>query len=131
MRATSLIWSRTRRGSNTSPWFFTSTQRFLHAALSTTMNTSTSQPPPLAERSDVHKSCKSLEVVVNLLNDYCEAAGAVVQLQKKLAKAIRDIAHLKSTPDIAGALFPVIWLSIFSTYEYMSRQHFRCMRTNT
>jgi hypothetical protein len=58
--------------------------------------------PPLVERTDIHKSCKSLEAVVNLLNDYCEAAGAVVQLQKKLAKSVRDVANLKITPEYAG-----------------------------
>jgi hypothetical protein len=36
------------------------------------------------------------------LNDYCEAAGAVVALQKKLAKALRETAALKVTGDIAG-----------------------------
>lgn len=56
----------------------------------------------VSERADVHKSCKSLEVVVNLLNDYCEAAGAVVLLQKKLTKAVRETANLKSTPEAAG-----------------------------
>jgi hypothetical protein len=60
----------------------------------------------LAERTDIHKSCKALEVVVNLLNDYCEAAGAVVQLQKKLAKAVRDAASLKTTSEIAGTPSP-------------------------
>lgn len=58
--------------------------------------------PVLSERTDIHKSCKALEVVVNLCNDYCEAAAAVVQLQKKLAKALRDAAALKCTNEIAG-----------------------------
>lgn len=56
----------------------------------------------LAERADVHKSCKSLETLLNILNDYCEAAGAVVTLQKKLAKALRETAGLKVTGEIAG-----------------------------
>lgn len=60
--------------------------------------------PILSERTDVHKSCKSLEAVVNLCNDYCEAAAAVVQLQKKLAKALREAAALKCTTEIAGEL---------------------------
>jgi hypothetical protein len=64
--------------------------------------TSIATQPTLAERGDIHKSCKSLEVVVNLLNDYCEAAGAVVQLQKKLAKAVRDASSSKITPEHAG-----------------------------
>ena len=53
-------------------------------------------------REDVHKSCKSLETVVNLLNGYCEAANARVVLQKKLAKAIRDAASMKATPTVAS-----------------------------
>lgn len=58
--------------------------------------------PPLAERTDIHKSCKSLETLLNILNDYCEAAGAVVTLQKKLAKALRDAAGVKVTGTIPG-----------------------------
>jgi hypothetical protein len=53
-------------------------------------------------REDVHKSCKSLETVVNLLNGYCEAASAVVLLQKKLVKAIRDAASIKASPFVAS-----------------------------
>ncbi|KAJ7494795.1 hypothetical protein B0H11DRAFT_1802323 [Mycena galericulata] len=56
----------------------------------------------LAERTDIHKSCKSLETLLNVLNDYCEAAGAVVLLQKKLAKALRETASLKVTGEIAS-----------------------------
>ncbi|KAJ7707655.1 hypothetical protein B0H17DRAFT_1033457 [Mycena rosella] len=56
----------------------------------------------LAERVDIHKSCKSLETLLNVLNDYCEAAGAVVLLQKKLAKALRETANLKVTGEIAS-----------------------------
>ncbi|TFK75205.1 hypothetical protein BDN72DRAFT_563199 [Pluteus cervinus] len=56
----------------------------------------------LIERNDVHKSCKSMETLVNILNDYCEAAGAIAQLEKKLAKALRDAAGLKATGDVAA-----------------------------
>ncbi|EGN98676.1 hypothetical protein SERLA73DRAFT_107764 [Serpula lacrymans var. lacrymans S7.3] len=56
----------------------------------------------LAERPDVHKSCRSIESLVNVLNDYCEAAGAIVALQKKLVKALRDTAGLKTTSDVAA-----------------------------
>ncbi|EIW57849.1 uncharacterized protein TRAVEDRAFT_150499 [Trametes versicolor FP-101664 SS1] len=60
---------------------------------------------PLAERAEVHKSCKTLESVVNILNDYCEAANAIVQLQKKLAKALREAASPKCVSEIpANAL---------------------------
>ncbi|KAF8896308.1 hypothetical protein BD779DRAFT_1495123 [Infundibulicybe gibba] len=61
-----------------------------------------STPPALAERVDVHRSCKSLETLLTVLNDYCEAAGAVVTLQKKLAKALRETAGLKTTAEIPG-----------------------------
>ena len=53
-------------------------------------------------REDVHKSCKSLETIVNLLNGYCEAADAMVILQKKLVKAIRDAASMKASPTVAS-----------------------------
>ncbi|KAK0204886.1 hypothetical protein DFS33DRAFT_706109 [Desarmillaria ectypa] len=57
---------------------------------------------PLCDRVDVHKSCKSLETLLGVLSDYCEAAEAVVILQKKLAKALRESAGLKITTDIAA-----------------------------
>ena len=56
----------------------------------------------VAERQDIHKSCKALEVVVNLLDDYSEAARAIVTLNKKLSKALRDVATVKPTGDIPG-----------------------------
>ncbi|KAF9532511.1 hypothetical protein CPB83DRAFT_625353 [Crepidotus variabilis] len=56
----------------------------------------------LAERTDIHKSCKSIETLLNVLNEYCEAAGAVVALQKKLAKVLKETANLKVTGDIAS-----------------------------
>ncbi|KAI0667842.1 hypothetical protein C8Q78DRAFT_981197 [Trametes maxima] len=60
---------------------------------------------PLAERTEIHKSCKTLESVVNILNDYCEAVNAIVQLQKKLAKALREAASPKCVSEIpANAL---------------------------
>lgn len=62
----------------------------------------------LYDRPDIHKSCKSLETLLSVLNDYCEAAGAVVSLQKKLAKALRDTASSKAINDVAGALRPSI-----------------------
>ncbi|KAF7374846.1 hypothetical protein MSAN_00370600 [Mycena sanguinolenta] len=58
--------------------------------------------PFLAERVDIHKSCKSLETLLSVLNDYCEAAGAVVLLQKKLAKALRETASMKVTGEVAA-----------------------------
>ena len=56
----------------------------------------------LADRNDIHRSCKALEAVVNVLNDYCEAATAIVAIQKKLAKALRDSASTKVTATIPG-----------------------------
>jgi hypothetical protein len=69
-----------------------------------TLQRQESQQPQqaVAERQDIHKSCLALETVVNLLNDYCEAARAVVSLQKKLTKALRDAAGIKTTGEIAG-----------------------------
>ncbi|OCH94874.1 hypothetical protein OBBRIDRAFT_788874 [Obba rivulosa] len=64
---------------------------------------SAASSPVIAERTDIHKSCKALEVVVNVLNDYCEAANAVVALQKRLAKALRDAAATKCTADIPAS----------------------------
>ncbi|TDL25824.1 hypothetical protein BD410DRAFT_826407 [Rickenella mellea] len=52
----------------------------------------------LAERTDVHKSCKSLETIVNLFNDYCQALDTLTTAQKKLAKALRDASSLRFPP---------------------------------
>lgn len=57
---------------------------------------------PVAARADIHKSCKAIEVVVNLLNDYSEASAAVVGIQKKLAKAAREASSVRNTAEIAG-----------------------------
>lgn len=57
----------------------------------------------LFERADVHKSCKALELVVNLFNDYCQAAESLSAMQKKLAKAVKDAAACKGTGEIVGA----------------------------
>jgi ATP phosphoribosyltransferase regulatory subunit HisZ len=61
--------------------------------------------PVTLAREDVHKSCRSLEAVVDLLNGYCEAAGVVAQLQKKLVRAIRDTASMKASPAVASNNF--------------------------
>lgn len=60
----------------------------------------------LVERADVHKSCKAVEGLLGMFNEYCEAVGAVGALQKRLAKALREAAGVKGTGEIAGALFP-------------------------
>ncbi|KAF9004001.1 hypothetical protein BDQ17DRAFT_1355311 [Cyathus striatus] len=56
----------------------------------------------LVDRPEIHKSCRAMETLLNVFNDYCEAAGAVVLLQKKLAKALRETAALKVTTEVAG-----------------------------
>lgn len=60
--------------------------------------------PVLAERTDIHKSCKSLETIVNAFNDYCRAADTLAIAQKKLAKSLREAAGLKGMGDIVGEL---------------------------
>ncbi|EIW83971.1 hypothetical protein CONPUDRAFT_163222 [Coniophora puteana RWD-64-598 SS2] len=54
------------------------------------------------ERQDIHKSCKTLETLVNALNDYCEVSGAMVTLQKKLAKALKEAAGMKTINEPAS-----------------------------
>jgi len=54
----------------------------------------------VAERVDIHKSCLALEAIVHLLDDYSEAARAIVALHKKLAKALKDAAAVKPTAEI-------------------------------
>jgi hypothetical protein len=63
---------------------------------------STQSVQVVAERADIHKSCRALEVIVNLLDDYSEAARAIVTLHKKLAKALRDAATVKLMGEIPG-----------------------------
>ena len=62
--------------------------------------------PTIASRADIHKSCKTFEAVVNYLNDYSEAVTAIIAIQKKLAKALRDAAASKTTSDVAGMSEP-------------------------
>ncbi len=64
---------------------------------------SLSMAPALVERTEIHKSCKSIEALLSILNEYCEAAGAVGSLQKKLARALKDAAGTKATAEIPGA----------------------------
>ena len=67
------------------------------------MTTMASLPktPAVAERADLHKSCKFVETLLNILSEYCEAAAIVLSLQKKLAKALKDVATSKATAEIA------------------------------
>ncbi|KAH9999186.1 hypothetical protein BJV74DRAFT_949873 [Russula compacta] len=59
----------------------------------------------VAERGDIHKSCRALEVIVNLLDDYSEAARAIVTLHKKLSKALKDASSVKPTGEVPGNAF--------------------------
>ncbi|KAI9510737.1 hypothetical protein F5148DRAFT_1281612 [Russula earlei] len=60
---------------------------------------------PIAERVDIHKAGRALEAIVNFLDDYSEAARAVVTLHKRLAKALRDVAAVKPTEQVPGNAF--------------------------
>ncbi|KAH7912818.1 hypothetical protein BJ138DRAFT_1227604 [Hygrophoropsis aurantiaca] len=64
---------------------------------------STKATPHVSERQDIHKSCRTLETLVNVLSDYSDTAKAIVTLQKKLAKALKDAANLKSTAEIPAS----------------------------
>ena len=68
------------------------------------VNMSTPAPTALqpVERQDIHKSCRTIETLLSVLNDYCEAASAFAALQKKLSKALRDAAGLKTNAQFAG-----------------------------
>ena len=74
-------------------------------ALSSSVHVPPMSGVAIVERSDIHKSCISIESVVNILNDYCEAANAIVTIQKKLAKALRESASAKGTTEIACMYF--------------------------
>ncbi|KAG8213324.1 folate-sensitive fragile site protein Fra10Ac1-domain-containing protein [Butyriboletus roseoflavus] len=66
-------------------------------------------PPTAAlqpvERQDIHKSCGTIESLLSALNDYCEAASAFAARQKKLSKALRDAAGLKTNAQFAANAF--------------------------
>jgi hypothetical protein len=61
------------------------------------------QAVAVAERGDIHKSCRALEAIVHLLDDYSEAARAIVTLHKKLARALKDAVAVKPTGEIPSA----------------------------
>jgi hypothetical protein len=67
-----------------------------------TIPSASSSPPLLLERADIHKSCKTIEQIVNLLNDYCEATNSMLQIQKKLFKALKDAAGTKGATEAGG-----------------------------
>ncbi|KAI6108132.1 hypothetical protein F5141DRAFT_1120839 [Pisolithus sp. B1] len=55
-----------------------------------------------ADRSDVHKSCRTIEVLVGALTDYCESARAFAAAQKKLVRALKDAAGIKAGVEYAA-----------------------------
>ncbi|KAI6042889.1 hypothetical protein EDC04DRAFT_3138758 [Pisolithus marmoratus] len=55
-----------------------------------------------ADRSDIHKSCRTIEVLVAAFTDYCEAAKAVATAQKKLVRALKDAAGIKAGVEYAA-----------------------------
>jgi hypothetical protein len=94
--------------------------------------TSPSTAPTLVERTEIHKSCKSVEMLLNILNEYCEAAGAVVVLQKKLSKALKDAANAKVTGEIACESPSLLVLHTHgcvyvSKYHASQREHIRVL----
>ncbi|KAI9574029.1 hypothetical protein HD554DRAFT_2012743 [Boletus coccyginus] len=70
---------------------------------------STPAPAPTAvqpvERQDIHKSCRTIETLTSVLTDYSEAASAFAAAQKKLSKALRDAAGLKTNAQFAANAF--------------------------
>jgi len=81
---------------------------------------SLSTAPALVERTEIHKSCKSIEALLSVLNEYCEAAGAVISLQKKLAKALKDAASTKATaeiPSVFSSLLTFVYAHRIVTYN--------------
>ncbi|QRV75591.1 hypothetical protein RhiJN_03606 [Ceratobasidium sp. AG-Ba] len=49
------------------------------------------------ERQEVHKSSKCVEIVVTLFSEYCQTLTSMANLQKKLARALKDAAGVKGT----------------------------------
>lgn len=58
----------------------------------------------LIDRADVHKSCKTIETIMAVLVSYTETATALANIQKKLAKALREVAAVKGTNNVPGEL---------------------------
>ncbi|KAL4064444.1 hypothetical protein V8B97DRAFT_332494 [Scleroderma yunnanense] len=76
-------------------------------ALATNTNPTTTPSPTAqtihpAERHDIHKSCRTIEVLVGALTDYCEAASTLASVQKKVAKALKDAAGIKGGVEYAA-----------------------------
>jgi len=74
------------------------------SALPVTTSSPGAQTVHPAERHDIHKSCRTIEVLVSTLTDYCEAASTLASLQKKVARALKDAAGIKGGVEYAGAL---------------------------
>lgn len=67
------------------------------------------------ERQGIHKSCRTIESLLSVLNDYCEIAGAFAAIRKKLSKALKDAAALKTNAQFAGESAPVSYVSLSDT----------------
>lgn len=74
---------------------------------SNTANINANANVVLIERNDVHKSCKALENIVNVFNDYCQLAESLAVEQKKLARALKEAVGLKATNELAG-MFSIV-----------------------
>lgn len=75
-------------------------------------------PPLLAERADIHKSCKAIESLLNVLDDYSQVASAMATLEKKLGKAMRELASLKITANVAGEAHDIFAVLSSSYYAH-------------
>lgn len=66
---------------------------------------STSNPTlPIMERAEVHRSAKTLEGLIAVFHDYCQTVTACANLQKKLARSMKDAAGVKTIHASAGEL---------------------------
>ncbi len=67
------------------------------------MSSAAPSSTPSMDRSDVHRSSRSLEQIVGLFHDYCQAASACATIKKKLSRAMKEASQAKGTHPIAGA----------------------------
>lgn len=78
------------------------------------------------ERQDVHKSCRTIETLLTVLTDYCEAASAFAAIRKKLSRALKDAASLKTNAHFAGQSFLSLAQPSHSHNLVLISQCFRC-----
>lgn len=83
--------------------------------------------PVLVDRVDIHKSCKSLEAIVAVLVDYTQAANAIAMVQRKLAKALKEVANVKGTHNVAGErLVLCVCIQLFNVFPLSQRDGDQC-----